>query len=160
MTTTSQQPETAVSHETYVEVQRFYTRQMRLLDTAATREWADTFTEDGVFAANGLHKSVRGRENIATAAAGAARQRVAAGIVHRHWIGMLSVDRSGSDELTATSYALVIEVQQGGGGEGKVHRSTVCVDVLVPAPGGGWAVRDRMVTRDDLTGPAAPEPAG
>ncbi|GAB7185377.1 hypothetical protein ATKI12_5208 [Kitasatospora sp. Ki12] len=133
--------------DTYLRVQHFYARQMRLLDTGATDDWAATFAEDGVFAANGLPAPVRGRGNIAAAAKEASRRLAEAGVVHRHWVGMLTTEPAEDGLLRATCYALVLEVPRGG--EATVHRSTVCVDLLAPA-GGGWVVVDRRVTRDDL----------
>lgn len=132
----------------HAEIERFYAAQMQLLDRGAVREWADTFTEDGVFAASGLPAPVRGRDTIATSAARAYDERTARGVVHRHWLGMLVVDPSSDDVVNARSYALVIEVPAGGAPA--LHRSTVCTDVLV-RDGDRWLVRERSVTRDDLT---------
>jgi hypothetical protein len=146
MTDTLSTARPAVDNDLYLEIQRFYARQMRLLDSAAVSQWAETFTEDGVFAAAGL-EPVAGRSTIA-AAAGEARARLAAaGRQHRHWIGMLTVDRGAGETLIATSYAMVIEVPVGG--DAKLHRSTVCTDELVSGPD-GWLVRHRRVARDDM----------
>jgi hypothetical protein len=131
----------------YLQIQQFYSRQMRLLDAGAVAEWAQTFTEDGVFDAAGLPEPVAGRATIAASAGQASARLAEAGRQHRHWIGMLTVESGTDGGVTATSYALVIEVPRGG--EARLHRSTVCVDELVPAPH-GWLVRHRRVTRDDM----------
>ena len=140
-------PSAEAGTDQYTSVQRFYADQMQLLDDGDTDAWAATFTDDGVFAGNGLPQAVRGRSAIAAAAQAAARQLAAAGRRHRHWIGMLTVrpDEDGGT-VRARSYALVIEVTAGAA---EIHRSTVCEDVLVPAER-GWLVRERYVTRDDL----------
>ncbi|HEX4722164.1 MAG TPA: nuclear transport factor 2 family protein [Pseudonocardiaceae bacterium] len=130
----------------YSSVQRFYADQMHLLDAGATTEWAATFTENGVFAADGHPHPAVGRSNIAAAAQSTVDKLVAAGRRHRHWLGMLTV-RADGDSVSATSYALVIDVPRNG--DPTIHRSTVCHDVLVPA-GDTWLVSDRKVTRDDL----------
>jgi hypothetical protein len=130
----------------YSQIQLFYGQQMQLLDTGATDEWAATFTEDGVFAANGLPEPVRGRTAIAAAARRAADQLAEAALEHRHWLGMLSL-RPDSGTVFARSYALVIEIPRGG--SATIHRSTVCEDLLVP-DGNSWLVHRRDVTRDDL----------
>ncbi|WP_248958993.1 nuclear transport factor 2 family protein [Sphaerisporangium perillae] len=133
--------------ELHVRVQRFYAEQMRLLDTGATGEWAATFTEDGTFSVPTLAEPVRGRAAIASGARAAAGQRAAAGVVHRHWMGMLTVEPREDGTVHARSYALVIETPLGD--LPRLHRSTVCEDVLVPS-GDTWRVRERVVTRDDL----------
>jgi hypothetical protein len=131
----------------HAEIERFYAAQMQLLDRGAVKDWADTFTEDGTFAASGLPAPVRGRDTIATSAGRAYEERTARGVVHRHWLGMLVVDPSSEDVVRARSYALVIEVPVGG--SPALHRSTVCDDVLIRDVD-RWLVRERLVTRDDL----------
>lgn len=128
----------------YVEAQHFYARQMQLLDAGSTDEWAATFTEDGVFEVGGT--AVHGSGEIAKAARKVADEFAAAKIVRRHWIGMLTVTPEG-EGLTARSYALVLEIPDGG--DVVVRRSTVCTDRLVRSDG-GWRVRHRRVSRDGL----------
>ncbi|WP_433226641.1 nuclear transport factor 2 family protein [Microtetraspora malaysiensis] len=144
MTLPLQAPQSA---ELYLAVQHFYARQMQLLDDGRADEWAATFTEDAVFAANARPEPVRGRADIAAGAREAVEQLAQDGLVRRHWLGMLSVDARADGTVLARSYALVISTPRGG--QAGVHVSTVCVDVLV------WddedlLVRDRHVTRDDL----------
>jgi hypothetical protein len=128
-------------------LQRFYAEQMQLLDSGATQEWAQTFTEDGVFAASGQPAPVRGRSAIAAAARAAREQLDRAKVVHRHWLGMLTADPRADGSVLARCYALVIATPHGG--DPAIHRSTICEDVLVPA-NGSWLVRERAVTRDDM----------
>src|SRR5260221_5260193 len=85
------EPEAAsTAAETYYEIQDFYARQMQLLDQGYTQEWAQTFTEDGVFAANAQPEPVRTRSAIAAGAAAASAELSAQGIRRRHWLGMVS----------------------------------------------------------------------
>ncbi len=137
-----------LGNELHTEVTRFYAAQMQLLDRRAAVEWADTFTEDGVFQANGLPEPSRGREAIAAGALRAGQALEQAGLVHRHWLGMVTVDEQPDGTVTARSYALVLQIPLGG--EAKIHRSTVCQDVLVRAEDGTLLVLERTVTRDDL----------
>jgi 3-phenylpropionate/cinnamic acid dioxygenase small subunit len=137
----------AADSETYFQVQRFYARQMQLLDDGAAEEWADTFTADGVFAANAAPAPVKGRENIAAAARSTTERLQADGIVRRHWLGMLDVRREAGDLLSVRSYALIVETPKGG--QAGVRMSTLCEDVLV-REGDDWLVRERKVSRDDL----------
>ncbi|MDA0632762.1 nuclear transport factor 2 family protein [Nonomuraea sp. MCN248] len=128
----------------YEEAQRFYARQMQLLDSGATDEWAGTFTDDGVFEVGDT--VVRGAGDIAEAARKTAAQFAAAGITRRHWIGMLAV-RPHPEGLTARSYALVLEIAEGG--DVVPRRSTVCADLLVGSAD-GWRVKHRRITRDGM----------
>jgi 3-phenylpropionate/cinnamic acid dioxygenase small subunit len=132
----------------YQEVQQFYADQMRLLDDGAVAEWAQTFTEDGVFAANAHPEPIRGRVAIEAGARAAAEELARTGVRRRHWLGMVSV-RPGTDDssLAVDSYALVIATPRDG--KPTLHASTSCVDDLV-RDGDGWLVRHRRVTRDDL----------
>ncbi|WP_217707203.1 nuclear transport factor 2 family protein [Nonomuraea rhodomycinica] len=129
----------------YAQAQHFYARQMQLLDAGSTDEWAATFTEDGVFEVG--DSAVHGSQDIARAARKVADEFAAAGVQRRHWIGMLTVTPGDDGELTARSYALVLEIPTGG--EVVVRRSTVCTDRLVSSDG-QWRVKHRRVTRDGL----------
>ncbi|OLB79501.1 MAG: hydroxylacyl-CoA dehydrogenase [Actinobacteria bacterium 13_2_20CM_2_71_6] len=143
-TTTAVAPTDA---QLYHEVQQFYAYQMQLLDDGAAQQWATTFTEAGVFAANAHPEPVRGRDAITAAAARAIVELADKGIQRRHWLGMVHVTREGA-AVRARSYALVFETPKGG--QAAVRMSTVCEDVLVH-DGVGWLVAERYVTRDDLS---------
>ncbi|MEV4175933.1 nuclear transport factor 2 family protein [Nonomuraea sp. NPDC049709] len=128
----------------YEEAQQFYARQMQLLDSGATDEWAGTFAADGVFEVGDM--VVRGADNIAEAARKTAKEFADADITRRHWIGMLAVDPH-PEGLRARSYALVLEITAGG--DVVPRRSTVCTDLLVGSAD-GWRVKHRRVTRDGI----------
>ncbi len=129
------------------QINQFYAEQMQLLDKGDTDAWAATFTQDGVFAANGLPQPAHGRAAIAEGARRSVEQLAAAGVVHRHWLGMLNLRGEPDGTVHVRCYALVIQIPRGG--EPTIFRSTVCTDVLVPH-GASWLVRERHVTRDDL----------
>lgn len=131
----------------YGRIQEFYAEQMHLLDAGATEEWAATFTHDGVFAANGLPAPAHGRAAIAAGARQSVEALARAGLVNRHWLGMLRLTPEPAGAVRARCYAMVIQTPRGGGSS--IFRSTVCTDLLVPA-GDSWLVRDRQITRDDL----------
>ncbi|MFD8492869.1 nuclear transport factor 2 family protein [Amycolatopsis sp. NPDC059657] len=133
--------------ELYFEVQQFYAQQMHLLDDGKAEEWAETFTEDGVFAANAHPEPAAGRSVIAAAARKATDDYAANGVQRRHWLGMVSVERRTEDEVFAQCYALVIETPRGG--QAAIRVSTRCDDTLVNRDG-RWLVQHRQVTRDDL----------
>ncbi|MER7917816.1 MULTISPECIES: nuclear transport factor 2 family protein [unclassified Streptomyces] len=131
----------------YLEIQHFYGRQMRHLDSGAVEEWALTFTEDGVFAANAHPEPQRGRAEIEAGARRAAAQLAAEGIQRRHWLGMLQVDPQDDDTVLARTYALITSTAQGG--QAEIRLSCTCDDVLVREDG-RLKVRHRQVYRDDL----------
>ncbi|MFE4519374.1 nuclear transport factor 2 family protein [Kitasatospora sp. NPDC056783] len=131
----------------YEEVQHFYGRQMRHLDEGEVAEWAATFTEDGVFAANARPHPQEGRPAIEQGAREAARRLAEAGVRHRHWLGMLEVTERPDGSLLARTYALIVATPRGG--PAAVHLSCDCEDELVRV-GGELKVRHRRVRRDDL----------
>ncbi|MFI9080851.1 nuclear transport factor 2 family protein [Streptomyces sioyaensis] len=131
----------------YQEIQQFYAQQMHLLDDGRVVEWARTFTEGGVFAANAQPEPVVGRAEIAQAAAKATEAYAAAGVQRRHWLGMVSVESASEEAVTARCYALVIETPRGGRPE--IKTSTLCEDRIVRADG-AWQIQHRQITRDDL----------
>lgn len=140
----------ATGADLYFQVQQFYAAQMQLLDEGRTDEWAGTFTEDGVFAANAHPEPAAGRAVIAEAAGKAAAAYAERGVQRRHWLGMVSVDPAPDQDgaVRASCYALVLETPRGE--RTAIACSTTCVDLLVRGEDGGWQVRDRRVTRDDL----------
>jgi SnoaL-like protein len=142
---TSQSVQVANDVALYQQIQHFYARQMQLLDVGAVAEWAETFTDEGVFEAGRL-APVRGRANIREAAGGSAGDLAARGVTHRHWLGMLTVTPNDNGSVATRCYALVLEVPRDG--VPVIHRSTVCEDTLIHDEG-GWLVRHRKVTRDD-----------
>ncbi|WP_034089983.1 nuclear transport factor 2 family protein [Streptacidiphilus albus] len=146
MTVTEQAP-TIGSAELYHQVQQFYAQQMQLLDQGRVEEWAATFTEDGVFAANAHPEPTVGRAAIIASAGAATADYAARGIQRRHWLGMVSIETSGPDALTARCYAVVLETPRGG--PAGIKASTLCEDRLVRGAD-GWLVEHRLVTRDDL----------
>lgn len=141
-TTTEDQVTGALYHQ----VQNFYARQMQLLDSGRVEEWAETFTEDGVFETD-TAGSTTGREAISRAAGTAQEALRAKGIRHRHWLGMVDVRADGENRLEVRSYALVLAIALGR--PATVHVSTTCDDELVQEDG-RWRVRRRVVHRDDV----------
>ncbi|WP_203217529.1 nuclear transport factor 2 family protein [Nocardia arthritidis] len=136
----------------YAEVQQFYAQHFQLLDSGAAEEWAATFTEDGVFAPPTLPQPVRGRVALAEGLRRTIAELAAAGEVHRHWHGMISVDQDQDGSVRVTCYALVLATKLGG--DSRLHRVCVCTDRLV-REAGAFRVLHRSVTRDDLAAPAA-----
>lgn len=133
----------------YTDVQQFYARHFHLLDSGDAESWAQTFTEDGYFwPVSVLPEPVRGRAAL-TAAVRATHDRLAAaGERHRHWHGMVHVQPAGDGTLSVRCYAQIFAIPAGG--PARLHLHCVCEDVLVHDDG-QWKVRERRVTRDDLS---------
>ena len=140
-------PDQLVSTDLYHEVQQFYGRQMRWLDEGAVTEWAETFSEDGVFAANGHPQPQVGRAAILVGATNAANKLVEDGVQRRHWLGMLDVEEQPDGTILARTYALIVSTPIGG--QAGVHLSCSCDDILV-RENDRLQVRHRQVYRDDL----------
>ncbi|MER6772873.1 nuclear transport factor 2 family protein [Streptomyces bacillaris] len=129
------------------QIQGFYARQMRLLDGGEIEAWAETFTPQGVFAANAHPEPVAGRDAIVRAARAARDALDAEGVRRRHWIGMIDIHPVTDDRLLVRSYAMVLEIPRGG--PVTVHTHTTCDDTLVHEDG-QWRVEHRQVLREDL----------
>ncbi|WP_328786212.1 MULTISPECIES: nuclear transport factor 2 family protein [unclassified Streptomyces] len=134
----------------YQEVLHFYARQMRHLDEGRVTEWAETFTENGVFAANAHPLPQTGRAAIEQGAAEAVQRLAEQGVQRRHWLGMLQVTPNVDGSVTALSYAQVLATAQGG--RTALELSCSCEDLLV-REGDRLLVRRRQVYRDDLPRP-------
>lgn len=126
----------------------FYARQMQTIDEGDAVGWAATFTEDGVFASNGLPEPVRGRAAIEAGTLVNVAARRAERVTHRHLLSALVVRPRGADEVFARSYVLVLESR--GPDAPRPFVSTVLEDVLVRRDAAAdWQVRSRSVLRDD-----------
>lgn len=143
-------PAESTGSSLYSEVQHFYGRQMRLLDENDVVGWAETFTEDGVFAANAHPEPQVGRAVLAERSRQAAQALADQGVQRRHWLGMLEVAEQDDGTIRARTYALIINTPRDG--QAAVHLSTSCDDILVREQG-ELLVKHRQVLRDDLPRP-------
>lgn len=134
--------------EMYAQVQQFYARHFQLLDSGDAAAWAQTFTEDGWFWPAVLPEPVRGRAAL-TAGVRATHAKLAeAGERHRHWHGMVRVQPIDERTVAVRCYAQIFAIPRGG--QARLQMHCVCEDVLV-IDDGEWKVRERRVSRDDLT---------
>ncbi|MDI5967327.1 nuclear transport factor 2 family protein [Streptomyces sp. SL13] len=141
-------PATGGNTALYAEIQQFYAHQMHLLDGGDADAWAQTFTPDGVFAANAHPQPAVGRETIRAAASKVKAQHAEEGLQVRHWLGMMDITEQPDGSVLARTYALIINTPRGG--QAAVSLSTTCDDLLVRDENGAWLVADRKVVRDDL----------
>ncbi|MEU6534272.1 nuclear transport factor 2 family protein [Streptomyces sp. NPDC047000] len=140
-----------VTGDLYAEVQTFYARQMRRVDSLDIEGFAATFTEDGeVVHAGGQRQSGRA-EMIAGMRAALPRYK---DIATRHWFGHLLIEADPADEDTVrvSYYTLVTQTDR----EGKVSfQPTFTVDDVLVRRDGGLLTRSRVIRRDSPSAPAA-----
>lgn len=139
-------PTTIAPAQLRADIDAFYAWHMQLLDAGKVEEWAEAFTPDGVFDAQGHPEPVRGRDEIRSASRAVADKLTEAGIVRRHWLGMGHVVPEDGN-VRVCSYALVFQSSREKGTV--LHASTTCEDVLVP-DGGSWLIRERVVRVDGM----------
>lgn len=144
MTLSASGPALSSEAQIYYEVQQFYSRQMRLLDSGMAEAWAETFTDDGVFHQN-VSAPLHGRAAIAVAARARVEQIQADSKVRRHWLGMLEVMPQADGLVHTSYYALAMATPRGKSLQ--VYVSTDNRDVLVNE-GGQWLVKHRYVEHD------------
>ncbi|WP_336605628.1 nuclear transport factor 2 family protein [Streptomyces sp. BA2] len=139
-------PDAAVPAELYVQVQQFYARQMGLIDDGRPDEWAETFTEDGVFQeASRLSEPLRGRDAIRASSRARKKRLDEEKVDFRHWLGMLDVTREDDGSLRTRAYALAMRTPRGGALD--IFASVICHDHLVNV-NGSWQVRHRDLHHD------------
>ena len=137
-----------VSAQLYAEVQQFYARQMNLIEGADADPdaWAETFTEDAVFASPGPQPMEVGREAIRASVQGTVDSFAAQRLDFRHWFGMIDVTEGPDGDLRTRYYALGWATPAGGALSAR--GSLVCHDHLVRGEDGGWRVRERRLSAD------------
>lgn len=132
--------------ELHAEVQQFYARHTYLLDTGAAREWAETFTEDGILSLPSAPEPIAGRAAIEAGLAEGAAARAAKGEQHRHLLLSPDIEQRSDGSLEVGTYTQVIATPRGG--EPRLFLMCVTHDVLV-REGRRLLIKHRVVTRDD-----------
>lgn len=130
-----------------LEVQQFYGRHMRAMDEGRVADWTGDFTEDAVFATNARPEPQRGRAAIAQNAAAAALQLEEKGILRRHCVTTLDVQKGPGETIEARTYALITKTIIGERSE--LEFVCTCRDEFVRQTGRLF-IRHRQVYRDDL----------
>lgn len=132
--------------ELYVQVQQFYAYHMRMLDSGAAQEWADTFTEDGIFEPPSAPAPIIGRAALAAGVREAVVQLAAKREKHRHILLSLDVTAGTDGRVEVRSYAQIVATPRGG--SPRIHLMCAMHDHLVTEDG-ELRVAHRRVTRDD-----------
>lgn len=132
----------------YAEVQLFYARQAHLLDAVRAEQFAQTFTQDGVFAHSPGIPPARGHAGIAQEVREYNEQRFKADPVQRrHWFNMLDV-REQPDGTVHTEFYALVATTRPGQPQPVISPSCVVRDVLVRSDDGELRTHSRKVTQD------------
>jgi actinorhodin biosynthesis protein ActVIA len=134
-----------VTPDLYVEVQTFYARQMRALDSGKLADFAQSFTEDGVMRHLSRDDHVQGREAIlAMLHAGLPAYE---GFIPRHWFDKMLIEPIGEDVVRTDYYAMVTMTDVKGT---VVLQPTCVVEDELARVDGALLLRSRVIHRDDL----------
>ncbi|MEC4015190.1 nuclear transport factor 2 family protein [Streptomyces sp. H27-D2] len=138
-----------VTGDLYAEVQTFYARQMRKVDSLDIEGFADTFTDDG-FVVHSTGERAQGREAmVAGMRASLPRYQ---DIAVRHWFGHLLIEPDGDDRLRVSYYTLVTQTSR----EGNVSfQPTFTVDDVLVRRDGRLLTLSRVIHRDTPVAPPA-----
>ncbi|CAL9641616.1 nuclear transport factor 2 family protein [Streptomyces werraensis] len=134
----------------YARVQQFYADQVALLDELRAHEFAETFTEDGVFSPSPSVPAAHGRAAIAAALLAAHERRFRSEEVRRrHWYNMLRVSVR-PDGALHTRYYTLVAVTRPWNPVPDIGPSSVVEDLLVVRDG-ALLTRERRVVPDHLS---------
>ncbi|MDX6364834.1 nuclear transport factor 2 family protein [Streptomyces sp. NPDC058274] len=136
-----------VPGDLFLEIQQFYSLQLKILDRGDGEQWAQTFTPEGVFQAADMPEPLVGREILVKAIE--RQSALHEGLILRHWVGQLTVEQLDDVTVRAQSYVMVYVTPDRTLLNGEVHfrHHTLCDDELVRS-NGSWLVRKRFVETD------------
>jgi actinorhodin biosynthesis protein ActVIA len=134
--------------EVYTQVQHFYARQMQALDEGRFQEYADTFTEQGLFQHSPDVAPARGRAAIVDALTDFDQRFKDAPVQRRHWFSQIRLDPQEDGSFRSTAYGFVVATRPGVRLP-EVAPSCLIHDVLELADG-EILTRSRLVTYDYL----------
>ncbi|MDT0437416.1 MULTISPECIES: nuclear transport factor 2 family protein [Streptomyces] len=132
-------------------VHQLYNRQSHLIDGGHAAEWAATFTADATFDSPSYPEPVTGTEALTAFAHRFTATAAADGVVRRHVLTNLVVEREGPHTLRVLGYLQIIATPHGG--TPRTERFTTLTDRVVE-DAGTWRIAARRVRRDDTPAPA------
>jgi actinorhodin biosynthesis protein ActVIA len=121
------------SPEVYLRVQHFYARQMQALDNGNYKEYAYTFTPDGVFDHSPGIEPGRTPEGILAKIEEGLSAPAALTERKRHYFNQLVLEPLPDGTYSSTVYALIIRIRPGEAAP-EVRPSCVVHDILVVEP--------------------------
>lgn len=129
----------------YARVQHFYAWQMQAIDERRFEEYANTFTQDGVFQHSPKQAAAQGRAEIVKVLVDFHRRFDDDPVQRRHWFNHVKLELLDDGSVGSTVYALVVTTRPGGKPE--IAPSCVVHDVLVQ-DGEAVYTRSRRVSHD------------
>lgn len=125
-------------------IEALYTRQSHAVDESDSRDWAATFTADGVFESPTYRLTARGTNELEAFARSSNERAREAGRQFRHVITSIRLAPDGPQRLRSRAYLMILVTD----GEGsRVDRSLVIEDAILLTDQ-GWQVALRTVRRD------------
>ncbi|MEV0081606.1 MULTISPECIES: nuclear transport factor 2 family protein [Saccharopolyspora] len=125
-----------------LEILNLLGKQAHAIDGGAARQWAETFTPDGVFRSPTYPEPVRGREALTEFAAAFAANNPRA----HHIVTNVCIDREiSADECHVKANLLIVRTTSSDAVA--IDRVTTIDDSFV-RHGGLWRIAERVVTRD------------
>ncbi|MEU7578559.1 nuclear transport factor 2 family protein [Streptomyces sp. NPDC041068] len=134
-----------VDERLHSRVVQFYARQMQALDAGRFPEYADSFTEDGVFQHTPGTEPARTRAGILAELLEFNKKYEADPVQRRHYFSQVLLEPQDDGTYRSTVYALIVRTRSGERPE--VWPSCVVNDVVVEGPD-GIHLKSRHVTYD------------
>lgn len=138
---------TRVPAEVLADIQQLYAHQSHHIDSGRRRQWAKTFTADGVFDSPSYPEPIRGTAALEDFVAHFHENSAAHGQTRRHIVDNIAVDMAGDGRLTVQAYISIVATS--GDGQVRVLRLTSANDEVVHEAG-RWRIARRTIRRDDL----------
>ncbi|CAN5202122.1 hypothetical protein BH09ACT6_BH09ACT6_04940 [soil metagenome] len=121
-----------------------YARQSHAIDGGDARQWALTFTIDGVFESPTFHLTAVGHQELEKFARESNDAALARGEQLRHWMNAIVILPRTSEEADVHAYLMIIATSSAGS---RIDRSLRVEDVVSRADG-EWLLAHRQVFRD------------
>jgi uncharacterized protein (TIGR02246 family) len=131
--------------EDQLAIGQLYSRQSHAIDAGDATGWAGSFTPDGTFTSPTYDAPVAGTAALTAFAEAFAAAAQRDGVVRRHWITALALEREGEGRAAGRCYAMVLATPVGG--PPRIERSVVFHDRLV-CRDRRWQVEGRQVSVD------------
>lgn len=136
-----------IETDTAVAVHLLYGRQSHAIDSGRARDWAETFTADGIFDSPSYPEPEVGTDALVAFAERFFDDARAADEKRRHVVTDVAVDAITDNELEVDCYLQIMATPRGG--ETRIVRFTTVHDRIVRV-GDRWRVAHRRVSRDDI----------
>lgn len=136
-----------VTAEVAADIQQLYAHQSHHIDSGRRRQWAETFTADGVFDSPSYPEPIRGAAALEEFVAQFHETSATHGEICRHIVDNVAITPVGDDRLTVQAYISIVATSSDG--QVRVLRLTSASDEVVHEAG-RWRIARRTIRRDDM----------